>query len=758
MPRIRLPLAGLAIAAALGVWASDMLVPDPLWLAAAAAVFLLVGAGARGGTMALCAGAACVFGAAHAWQWSANPARLWAGDVASIPRTTEVTAVLVEEPGETSSDSWRARAKIEEWKFGEASPAHPAEVLVRWSGGDTPHYGDKLRFAGLLSRPERARNPGQFDTGQWLERSGVFLELRATSAMLVSRGNGSALQSWAYAARGWMLRTLALGLEDAPDARSLIAGVALGARDAESDRLDDAFRQTGTVHLFSVSGLHVGMFALLLWLVLRPFGLSRRASVAAIVPLVFFYALVTGGSPPALRSAVMISVAFGGLILDRPGSPANALAAAALLLLAWDTNQLFSRGFQLSFFVVAAIFSLAPPLQAWLIPRLQPDPFLPRKLYTARQRWASRQGRGIAMALGVSGAAWLGGLPLTAAAFHLVPVLAIPANLLAVPLAFGILSVSVLSLVSGSAIPWMATVFNNANWGLARLMLACVQGVASVPGAYFYFPPGWTQPPARLVVYDLADGGAQLLRTREDAWLFDAGSARDFTRIIEPSLREFGVGRLGVLALTHGDNGHAGGATGALAQLAPRRVLDTVLRDKSPARRQAQENLRSGGAPKCLVFPGDEFRAGSGTCVRILYPGPDDTGRTADDQALVALVETEGFRVLLMSDSGLVTEARLLEHGKDTLRCDAVVFGRHGADIFASEEFLAAAQPRVVILSQADPYRAGSGEPALRARLAACGAVLFDQADCGAVTLTFRSGRAEVCAFLGGRSASLAPR
>lgn len=758
MPKLpRLPLAALAIAAALGIWSADVLGPDPRWLATAA-LALLAAAVARAGTVVLCAAAACAFGAAHAWQWAENPSRAWARDVAPSPRAVEVTGVLLEEPTAAPGGAWRARAMVEEWRFGEKTADLRGEAIVRWNGNETPRYGDRWKFHGTLSRPDPPRSPGQFDASRWLERRGIFLALRADQAALLSRGHGSPLQAWAFGARAWMLRTLALGLEDAPDARSLVAGVAIGARDAESDHLDDAFRQTGTVHLFSVSGLHVGMFALLLWLVLRPFGLSRRAAVAAIVPLIFFYALVTGASPPAIRSAVMISIAFGGLLLDRSGSPANALAAAALLLLAWDTNQLFSAGFQLSFCVVAAIFFLAPALQAQLGPMLQPDPFLPRKLYTRRQRWASRWGRELAAALGVSGAAWLGGLPLTAAMFHLVPVLAVPANLLAVPLAFAILSVSVLSLISGAASAWAATVFNNANWGLAKLMLACVQGVAALPGAYVYLPPGWAQPPARLVVYDLGDGGAQLLRTRQDAWLFDAGSEQDFARIIEPSLREFGVGRLGVLALTHGDSGHSGGARAALDMLSPERVVETTLRDRSPARRRAHEQLRAAARPKCLVFPGDEFRAGAGTRVRILYPGPSDAGRTADDQALVALVETQGFRVLLMSDSGLTTEAALLEKARGDLRCDVLVYGRHGEDMFASDDFLRAARPRVIVLSRGDPFRAGTGEPALRERLAASGATVLDQAACGAVTFTFRPGEAEAHGFLGGSAIVLRPR
>ena len=639
----RLPLAGIALSAVAGIVFADRFAPEPLLAAgiSAAALVLMIW---RGGWIAPLLATGGAFAAVHAWQWQDAPARLWAEAVA--PNSARVTGVLLDEPVQTGN-AWRSRMRTEEWSLDTRTFALEQTIMVRWRSADIPRYGDRWNVEGVVERPRAPRNPGAFDAAAWLARQGVFLELRSRhpqDARFLASDQGSAIKGAAIATRDWIMRTLGLGLERDTEIRAVIAGITLGARDDGADAFVPAFRQTGTLHLFAVSGLHVGMFGLLLWFVLRPLGLNCRQAISSSSAPVF-YSLVTGASLD-LRAATMIAIALGGFLLDRAPAAGNSLAAAALVLLGIDTNQLFQPGFQLSFCVVSSIILLAQPLDRWLAARLRPDPFIPRKLFTRWQRSQASAGRMVAAALAVSTASWLGSLPLTIGLFHLVPLLAVPVNLLAVPVAFAILSISMLAIIGGLFSPWLAAVFNHANWGLASALLAGVQWTAALPGAWFHMPPGWMQPPARLTVFDLSTGGAQLLRTPNQAWLIDSGTSHDFARIIEPALRSSGVGRLDGLILTHGDNEHVGGAPGVLASNPPRRVLDSVLRDRSPARRAVHDLLRTRNLPKWLVLPGDRVTLGGGSSFVVLAPSPAQKARVSDDQAVVVRSH-ERFRVLL---------------------------------------------------------------------------------------------------------------
>jgi len=71
----------------------------------------------------------------------------------------------------------------------------------------------------------------------------------------------------------------------------VISSMVLGLRDETPEELEDLFSRTGTLHLFAISGLHVGLLCVIAIQVLRPLGLGRR-----ILP---FAVLVSSSSTPS---------------------------------------------------------------------------------------------------------------------------------------------------------------------------------------------------------------------------------------------------------------------------------------------------------------------------------------------------------------------------------------------------------------------------------------------------------------------------
>src|ERR1700722_4837656 len=197
---------------------------------------------------------------------------------------------------------------------------------------------------------------------------------------LIRHGAGNPILRAAQISRAWMQRVLCRSLDDSPDVQNFISGIALGLRHQTSEDIEEPFQQTGTLHLFAVAGLHVGIVARLLWTLAMVAGLSRKWATPLIIPLLLFYAAITGLHVSSIRAAVMSSILLGGFFFERKVFAPNSLAAAAFFLLSWNTNEFFSTGFQLSFAVVGGIILLADPLSGWFRPIGAPDPFLPRRL------------------------------------------------------------------------------------------------------------------------------------------------------------------------------------------------------------------------------------------------------------------------------------------------------------------------------------------------------------------------------------------
>lgn len=748
--RQRLPFLPLLGAAISGILLGRFLPAPSLVWGMLALIFAGVFFWRRAGFLLL---VVSVFASIQIWQGRESPgARLadWLGS-RSLPAV--VCGVVASEPRLFDSGSCSFDLRVNRMEVAGHDFAPPVTVLAEWPG-PPPAYGDEVRMAGTLENLPPPRNPGQFNFAAWSALRQFFTRLRSEETfdihtIAVHRGN--LLQSSALAARGWMRATLVRGIND-PTVSDLIVAMVLGDTSSLPERIQEQFRGTGTYHLFSVSGLHVGMLAVLLWYLLRVLRLNSRQAAFLIIPALFFYAFMTGWKPASVRAAIMSSVVLCGLIANRQPVLFNNLCAAAFLILLGDTNQMFNAGFQLSFTVVAAILLLARPITALIEKPFRPDPFFPEKLLTRWQRQLFRGGQKFAGLAGVSAAAWAGSLPLTLGYFHLISLSALPANLLAVPISFGIMAVAMLSLLSGAVSLWVSAVFNQANWVLTHLLLWVVGVFASLPGSFIYIGlPRQPAPLAEVVVFDFGSGGANWVSVQGRGWLLDPGPLAQFDSTLLPFLRSQGRREIDGLLLTHGDARHISAAPELFVSCPPRMVVDAMQNDLSPHRRRFHELLAARRFPKSLHRSADSLEIAPDTRLHILHPPAINSRTVADDKVIVARMDVGGTRILFLSDASFATEQWLLAHARDEIRCDILVKGRPRSGPSGDAEFLTAAAPRVVVASAADFPENEILPPAFAALLQERGITLFRQDHTGAVTIRIFSTHWEVSAFLGGQ-------
>ena len=289
-------------------------------------------------------------------------------------------------------------------------------------------YGDTLEVSGLFLRPGGALAPDSFDYRGYLARQMIFYTLRAEQVRVLDRGGGAV--RFLLDLRDALLDRVCTPLPD--DVRYLGAGILFGVRTGlPADRRRD-FLSSGMIHILSVSGTHVMMFASLMLLLLAPLPLRPRTVLVLFMTLL--YTVSTGMQGPAARAFLMFALFLGLRAFLLRSAPLNTLALAACILTLRDPFVPASPGFQFSFLTVAALFLSGAAVRYWFFQPTERFLLTPNRwLTSARARKEVWKKRLISLAAACT-AAWLISLPLSLLYQGIWPGGSIFANLLASPL------------------------------------------------------------------------------------------------------------------------------------------------------------------------------------------------------------------------------------------------------------------------------------------------------------------------------------
>ncbi len=593
-----------------------------------------------------------------------------------------------------------AKGKESFWKAPAILLGGPqAGAKVWWEGrGALPVAGSRVTARGNFGPLPVARNPGEFDQAAWLRNQGVAAVFHAGWVKgEVKTGYWSALG--AKLRRDFRTAVTAGLAEDSQEA-VVIRAVVIGEQPPDADELVAAFRNSGTLHAFSVSGLHVAMVGTIAWFFLRFLGVPRRWAVLVLLPLIFGYSWLTGNSPPAVRSAWMAAVFLGAFVSRRRPDLLNALGAVLLAAMLWDGRLLFQPGVQLSYGVVAAIAIGAgwgTRLFSWIA---KPELYLPVTLMNRRQRAWLWLRRFVAQSLGVSLVAGIGSTPLTAFHFGLVTPVSVLAGVFFVPLVFALLSLSLFAVALSPVLPAATRLVNRANGYVANGCVLTARGFAAVPGGHFQLRQD-SRP--FLLVYDLDHGAGAACFSGGDsgAVLIDCADRYGFKRRVAPSLRRLGVAPDSVV-VSHPDGGHLGGGPAVWEILPIRQVLLPVERSRSPAFRSWVGDAPKAGITTMQAKDYQNLPMPDGARLEILHvPDPRSQNALADDRVAIFRLHWRGWKLLFTSDAGMGTELEMLDARRD-LSADVIIAGRHAGDATLCDRFLDAVNPQAIIASHAD--------------------------------------------------------
>ncbi|MGA6829028.1 DNA internalization-related competence protein ComEC/Rec2 [Nitrospira sp. NS4] len=319
----------------------------------------------------------------------------------------------------------------------------PKTVRLTWRDPGSPlFHGDRIAFRSKLRRPTGSLNPGGFDYAAYVERQGIDAVATVTGREAV-RVLEPGSTSWWWA--GWGLidrwrgtiHEAALRTLSQP-ALGIFLGMIIGERGYLQEDVQEWFMVTGTVHLLSISGSHLGLIAIVLfglvrWMVVQLpapvlLDLSRRLTPTRCAIFVTWagvalYALLAGAETATLRAWIMITAGLAAVWVGSERYLFHALAGAAVVIVLHDPRAIGDISFQLSFLSVLAIVQVAE----WH--RSRPADADQRE----ETRW-ERYRRAAREAVVLSVAVTIVTTPLVAWYFNQIPWIGVLTNMVAVPL------------------------------------------------------------------------------------------------------------------------------------------------------------------------------------------------------------------------------------------------------------------------------------------------------------------------------------
>jgi len=596
--------------------------------------------------------------------------------------------------------------------------------------------GDRIEYTGTLYFPDGARNPGEFDYRNYLNKRKIFMLSYAdkNEKYTIYKSQSFSVIDIADKLKTKVIANIDKSMTGEP--ANILKALIVGARDELEGQTTEIFVYSGTIHILAVSGLHVAYVVLSLIVIFTFLRFKdKQRTILTIIGLIF-YIFIVDFKPSVIRAVIMASTILIGRSWEKRVNIYNSLATAGFIQLLISPMQLFDAGFQLSFSAVFSIVYFHSRINSLLPEKLQPFQIKYRYIRYFYQLFL------------VSFAALIGTLPITAFYFNRISPVGLMANLFAIPIIGMVGATGFAQVILGFFIPTVNLFYGQVNQLLIWLLIKLTQFSASIPFGsinvpeinllhvlVFYlfifaifnlekhkvkmaFLTGfllllnfqiWStifyEPKLEVIFFDVGQGDAAFVKfPNGDNMLVDAAD-RTFSRnyaesVLLPYFIRHNIKHIDVLALSHPHSDHIGGAPFLLKNISIGEIWEPDIEGKSKTYKQIHYLADSLQVPIKNIYAGDWFDIGN--CdLFVLHPSRkyiETKPENYNHYSTTIKLTYKDFDILFSGDIEKEDEAYILYYA-DFIDCEILKVPHHGSSTSSSEIFLQNVSPEIAFVS-----------------------------------------------------------
>ena len=660
------------------------------------------------------------------------------------------------------------------------------KILISWYGKDNLRPGQRWQLLARLRQPRGFVNPRAFDYQLWLHQQGYGASGYVRTSYPPIKLQNKPFLSLDYLLEAPLiysseLRTRLRERIDradlSPRGRAVILALTIGDKQRLSNWWHDLARM-GIVHLLVISGLHIGLIALLgtvigggLLRVYILFGhLLNRAGLCSsvkslpwIAPLcgllaAFLYSLLAGFSLPTQRALIAVLVIVAARLSYRKIPPLLCMTWALLLIAISQPLAVLSAGFWLSFTAVGLLIWWFVPWQSTV---RRSGFFGSAWRRTASAQLALLAAMSVPLLLFLGKVSWLAPL-VNLQAIPWVSFITVPLSLLGALMPSNSLAELLWQWADGSiAALWWWLELIPEQWGFIVFPLAISpQLLAAVilAGLSLLLPRGlvarfiglvpllvlllFRHPdiPLRITVLDVGQGLAITVETQNHTLVYD--SAVEYSKqfsagsgIIAPYLWQQGRGRIDTTVISHEDADHSGGFASLQKVLPSERLLvGPAVNYSSQVVLDSQVSVCSAG--QNWLWDNIKFQV-------LATDSRPDQGNNSSCVLLISFQNARArpVNILLPGDIERSGELALLRlPALENTALDLLVAPHHGSKTSSTPNFVQQLAPKHVIFSAGYRHHFGHPHPSVQDRYRDVGAVLWNTGEQGAITFSWLLG------------------